>query len=164
MFYKTKISPKLISLVFGILVVCFAITFYVFAAWDQPDNNPPQDNITSPLNSGIVGQSKSGGLLFNTGGAEYGLIVDQGRLGIGTASPLEVLDLGSGNFTTTGGIMTGYIQADEYRSSFGNQGATFNVYFDAVGWVPVNAPDPRCKMDFENGLLVSSYLCGPPGW
>ena len=32
---KKQISPKIVSLIFAILVICFAIAFYV-VAWEEP--------------------------------------------------------------------------------------------------------------------------------
>ncbi|MFH1777000.1 MAG: hypothetical protein ABH952_05515 [Candidatus Omnitrophota bacterium] len=76
-------SPKLISFTFGILVLTFLVSFYVIA-WTEPGQSPPQGNVAAPLNTGNVGQSKEGGLILNTGGAEKGLIIDKGKVCIGT--------------------------------------------------------------------------------
>ena len=92
---KKQVSSKIVSLVFSVLVICFAIAFYV-VAWNEPAAPPPGGNIPAPLNTGPTGQSKEGGLILNTGGAATGLIIDQGAVGIGTTSPSvgeEVLKL-----------------------------------------------------------------------
>jgi len=89
---KKQISYKVISLVFSVLVVCFAIAFYA-VAWSEPTQSPPGGNVPTPLNTGSTGQSKAGGLILNTGGAANGLIVANGRVGIGTASPKAALDV-----------------------------------------------------------------------
>ena len=97
MFYKP--SSKIVSLVFSVLVLCFAIGFYIFAQWQEPPQPPPGGNIPAPLNVGPVGQAKIGGLIINTGGAPVGFIVDddgdsiKGRVGIGTTNPTEKLDV-----------------------------------------------------------------------
>ena len=57
-----KISPKIISLTFGVLVVCFAIGFYAVAVWTEPGTTPPGSNVDAPVNVGIISQTKSGGL------------------------------------------------------------------------------------------------------
>ncbi|MFH1780668.1 MAG: hypothetical protein ABH841_01555 [Candidatus Nealsonbacteria bacterium] len=80
---NTTVSPKLIALTFGVLVISFLATFYV-VAWTEPSQAPPAGNVAAPLNSGNVGQSKEGGLILNTGGAVNGLIIDKGNLCIGT--------------------------------------------------------------------------------
>ena len=58
---KQKLSPKLISLTFGILVICFAIGFYVFA-WIDPSAAPPGGNVDAPVNVGSTAQTKTGNL------------------------------------------------------------------------------------------------------
>jgi len=84
MLNKTKIS---------LLILIFSIIFTIgVKAWVEPVDT---ENIVSPLNSGLTGQSKLGSLILNLGGAVYGLIVDQGFVGIGTQSPKGVLDVSS---------------------------------------------------------------------
>jgi len=94
-----KISSKLVSLSFGILVLIFAFAFYI-SAWTEPAAVPPGSNAATPLNVSNVGQSKAGGLILNTGGAPVGLIVQNGSVGIGTTdpqSPLHILRTGIAN-------------------------------------------------------------------
>lgn len=78
------ISPKIVALVFSVLAVSFLTAFYVIA-WQEPTQSPPNDNVPAPLNAGPVGQSKAGGLILNTGGAENGLIIDKGKICLGTS-------------------------------------------------------------------------------
>jgi len=52
-----------------------------------PACEPPDCNVPAPLNVGSTEQSKSGGLILNTGGADDGLIIDKGNVGIGTTDP-----------------------------------------------------------------------------
>ncbi|MDP3785148.1 MAG: hypothetical protein Q8R12_03705, partial [bacterium] len=68
----------------------FALQLFAF---QEPSSSPPLGNVPAPLNISSSGQSKSGGLILNTGGASYGLIVDQGNVGIGTQSPTQKLDV-----------------------------------------------------------------------
>ena len=49
------------ALTFGILVVCFAIGFYVIA-WQEPTQEPPADNVPPPINVGTEPQAKAGRL------------------------------------------------------------------------------------------------------
>ena len=88
MSFKTQISQKIVSLVFSILVVCFAIGFYVFA-WEEPPAPPPGGNVPAPLNTGKDAQTKLGPLFLNTSlfPGEPGFVVAQGNVGIGTMSP-----------------------------------------------------------------------------
>jgi len=55
------VSPKIIALAFGVLVVSFAVGFYVFA-WQEPTEAPPEGNVPTPLNVGDVAQTKEGDL------------------------------------------------------------------------------------------------------
>jgi len=47
-----KISPKVISLIFGILVICFAVGFYIFA-WTGPTASPPNNNTSLSLGGSL---------------------------------------------------------------------------------------------------------------
>jgi len=68
MFLKTKVSSRLVSLIFSILVICFAVSFYIFA-WQEPSGGAaPEGNTNPPLHSGVSGQSKIGGLTLNVSG------------------------------------------------------------------------------------------------
>ncbi len=91
-FFNEQLSPKTVSLVFSILILCFVIGFYVIA-WIPPDQSPPGGNVPAPLNVGPDGQEKAGGLILNTGGAENGLIVDKGNVGIGITNPTRKLEV-----------------------------------------------------------------------
>ena len=112
---KKQVSPKIVSLTFGVLVVSFMIAFYVFA-WTEPISPPPAGNVPAPLNTGSHGQEKIGGLVLNTGGAPTGLIVDQGNVGIGTTSNLN----SKLNILTDGG--SGGLQIGNNLASLTNGG------------------------------------------
>jgi hypothetical protein len=60
-FLPVKIS-KITSLIFGILVLCFAIGFYIYAAWNEPSANPPLGNVEAPINISGIAQTKAGDL------------------------------------------------------------------------------------------------------
>jgi hypothetical protein len=66
-----------------ILGITISICISVLFAWTKPTLNPPQGNVSGPINISSSGQSKAGGLILNTGGASTGLIVDKGNVGIG---------------------------------------------------------------------------------
>jgi ethanolamine utilization microcompartment shell protein EutS len=79
--------------------IIFAITFGIFfaiaisLAWTEPSQPPPYGNIAAPLNVGPNAQAKLGGLVLNWGGATTGLIVARGNVGIGTITPMAMLDI-----------------------------------------------------------------------
>jgi hypothetical protein len=80
-------------------------------AWAPPGASPPASNVAAPLNVGPTGQSKEGGLILNTGGATYGLIIDQGKVGIGTTEPSEKLDV-NGDIRIRGKVSCGKLYTD----------------------------------------------------
>lgn len=71
---EKKISPKIASLVFGILVICFVVVSFVFASWSTQTTAPGND-APAPLNVSSTAQGKLG------------------SLGIGTTSPQTTLDV-----------------------------------------------------------------------
>lgn len=69
-------------------------------AWTQAPANPPGSNVSPPLNQGGLSQAKAAGLLLNTGNNANGLIVQYGKVGIGTLAPgykLQVGEAGDGS-------------------------------------------------------------------
>ena len=79
-------------------------------AWTEPTVAPPNGNVGAPLNTGSLGQYKVGGLMLNTGDGTYapaanGLIVQNGSVGIGTASPVAKLEVSGGPIKATGGLI-----------------------------------------------------------
>ncbi len=82
---------KNIGTILGIVSSVFFLSFVIFA-WTGPPGTPPycpteEPGCETPLHTGTVGQSKTGGLLLNVGGASTGLIVEHGNVGIGTLTP-----------------------------------------------------------------------------
>ncbi|MFH1423454.1 MAG: hypothetical protein ABIG29_00670 [Candidatus Nealsonbacteria bacterium] len=59
-----QVSPKIVALAFGILVISFAVAFYV-VAWTEPTSTPPGGNVATPLNISSAGQIKTGNLVVN---------------------------------------------------------------------------------------------------
>ena len=91
---KIMLSSKLASLIFSILILCFAVVSLSYAAWTAPTSAPPNDTTTPTfLNTGD-GQIKQGGLLLgHASGVTNGLLVENGNVGIGTTSPATKLDV-----------------------------------------------------------------------
>ncbi|MDP2820821.1 MAG: hypothetical protein Q8O39_01275 [bacterium] len=105
-FFKSPITGFVLGTTISICLLSVSILF----AWTEPTLNPPQGNISGPINISNTGQSKAGGLILNTGGAAVGLVVDKGNVGIGTANPknkLEVTGIGNVVFNTSGNVGIG---------------------------------------------------------
>ena len=85
---KKEVSYKAISLIFSVLVFCFAIAFYV-VGWDDPTEPPPSGNVAAPLNTGLVEQRKAGALRLGglTVDSQTLLATDSGNVGIGAIAP-----------------------------------------------------------------------------
>ena len=73
----------------------FSIGLQTFA-FTQPSTSPPNANAYAPLNTGPSVQTKAGGLILNTGGAQNGLTVQFGNVGIGTTNPAAKLSVAGG--------------------------------------------------------------------
>ena len=83
---KKQISPKIVSLIFSILVICFAIAFYAFS-WTGPTAPPPGGNVDPPINIGGTSQYKSGALGIGGVFHAYSNAIIDGKVGIGTTDP-----------------------------------------------------------------------------
>jgi len=82
---KTQ-TPQILSLAFGVLVICFAIASYALG-WTEPTENPPGGNVGAPLNTGPNTQEKQGGLILNRGGISSTGLEVFGNIRLGGASP-----------------------------------------------------------------------------
>ena len=127
------VSPKITALTFGILTICFLIAFYV-VAWQEPAQSPPEGNVPAPLNVGPEGQSKEGGLILNTGGALYGLIVDQGLTKLGGSLILHPISRPTSP-------ETGQIYFDQNNQAL--------YYYNGTTWIRIG---PECTTSEHCGL------------
>src|SRR3989344_6735092 len=84
---------SLFSEILKVAILGSVMVVFQAVAFTEPTQSPPDGNVPAPLNVSSFGQSKSGGLILNTGGAATGLIVDKGSVGIGTQSPTQKLDV-----------------------------------------------------------------------
>ncbi len=182
---KKEISYKIVALVFGILVICFAVAFYAIG-FTEPKDNPPEGNVSLPLNTSNIPQSKEGGLILNTGGATNGLIVAKGNVGIGTGTtttPQAKLDIrgdgvaGGIYFKNSGGeIFRNYFvdsssDADFYMTYSGSGGADIIVQSDGdvvlvrddTGNVGIGKGNPTEKLEVDGNIYASGQVCDSNG-
>jgi len=93
---KKQINYKIVSLIFAVFVICFAIAFYAIATWQEPTTDPPGGNVSPPINTGLTSQIKSGALgvegLFTADNSVY-LATVGGNVGIGTSDPRAKLHI-----------------------------------------------------------------------
>ena len=103
---QKQISPKITAISFGVLVILFAVGFYIFA-WQEPSSAPPAGNVDTPLNAGATAQTKTGNLVVNAlgiSGTGNALLVPNGNVGIGTPGPNYKLDVQNGQINVSGGL------------------------------------------------------------
>ncbi len=90
---KSKILRDLCTKAFAVFVlVAFAFISHTLA-WTSPSAPPTGGNSNAPFNADSATQTKVGGLVLNAGNAEYGLVVPFGKVGIGTNTPSETLEV-----------------------------------------------------------------------
>lgn len=142
---KKQISSKRVSLIFGILVICFLVVFYIFA-WTEPIVSPPGGNVAAPLNTSGTGQTKTGWLAFpvfydSTDYPSY-FIDPQGAVGGASVK------------------VKGYIQAEGgYKSSIG--GVVYTGLTKTINVVYYQSGYGTCTLTFKNGLLTAT-TCPEP--
>ena len=158
---------KEIILLFSFLFFGFLIS-YIVLAWTEPTQSPPGGNVPAPINVGPVGQAKEGGLILNTGGAEYGLIVDKGKVGIGTAAPGQKLDV-AGNINYTGQLtkldvadrFTATVRAADFLLGYsGRRGSPGRALVDLGGSLALNYAGDWGKTEIHGGI---TYIAGNVG-
>src|SRR4030042_3539691 len=139
----TKVDYKAITLILGLIAFSFLFVWYVFA-WTEPSAVPPGDNVKAPLNVGPIAQAKEGMLwLAYNPGVPIGLIVEYGKVGIGTTNPgntLTILSPGmsGGSNGVTLSAVTGAQGWDTAFYRFGHDGGGMNrglFYNSAAGRV-----------------------------
>jgi len=123
----------------------------------------PTSNVPAPLHVGIEGQSKAGGLILNTGGANIGLIIDKGLVGLGLRDPKQKLDvaglvratglcIGSDCRTSwpLGGQANAYLKTCKFRAGLLNPNectATCNAGDKATDGVTIETLAQRGSVD-----------------
>ena len=171
---KIKISLFFIIAIF--LVLGLSVSFQsLLAAWTAPAANPPtcatgNAGCDAPLNAGPLIQLKSGALWLNTNGlSPYGLIVENGNVGIGATGPwtdlvvgktsgIPQLDLGKNNqnfMSLRYDISTGV----SYIYSYLNNAVSNLALLPGGGYVGIGTTAPHGKLD----VAGNSHLLGSGG-
>lgn len=149
-----------------------AALFFLFIAassvlgWVSPAVAPPEGNVSAPLNITATGQTKSGGLILNTGGAANGLIVDKGKVGIGTTDP------GSFLLKVAGAISASSNKISEVAAPVASDDVATKGYVDAQaggGGVAIIKPYVSPRVLIGSAFCCSARLIGTispitPGW
>jgi len=158
---------KTFAVYFGVLVMIFVLNYLVLA-WTEPSVTPPSGNVAAPLNVGNIAQSKSGGLVVNTGNATTGLVVAYGNVGIGTTSPSQKLEV-KGSILATEDVCNsaGYCLS-QMAALIGSQllvnfNHTYKNCTDAGGTVtPIDVAFPLCR--FINAASCPSSWAQYKNW
>ena len=148
---------KLVSILPQIMTSLFLVGFVAFA-WQEPSATPPGGNVFSPINVGNIGQTKQGGLILNTGGAPNALIINQGKVGIGTTNPQDQLHIEANNLARlrlkeTNSWET--VLESTWQNTFNiwNQGGVrFTIKDDKVG---IGTQTPSEKLEVQGNVKIS---------
>lgn len=163
------------------LVSAVLAPFVVFAAWSNPSQNPPGGNASDPINTSLLGQVKQGVLSvsFGTPQNSPGFIVNDGRVGIGSSTPVAKLSIDDGagiaNVLNLGGdrivglqeIPLNWNEAAsryyvDYRVSVATSTETGwvwsgnNLYNTNTGNVGIGTTNPGAKLDIVGSTNISA--------
>ena len=192
------LKKSLLFIIAIILVLGLSISFQsLLAAWTAPAANPPtcatgNAGCDAPLNAGPLIQLKSGALWLNTNGlSPYGLIVENGKVGIGTVAPQDKLDVEGGSIVVN--RYSGYSASGLYLSStigpthynwritaqdqvgaaleFGPSTAPGSLTWDTPkmvimqsGNVGIGTTNPNAKLSTYNQTCPSGWNCHISTW
>lgn len=79
-----------------LIAMCFSLGLGIAFAWTDPTTVPPPTgtNVPAPINASAAGQVKQGNLIItNSAGLANGLIVVNGKVGLGTTGPAAKLEV-----------------------------------------------------------------------
>ena len=150
-----------------ILTLGLSISYQsLLAAWSAPLANPAtcltgNPGCDEPLNAGSLLQTKSGALWINTGGiSPYGLIVENGKVGIGVITPTAALDIQNGNGIIRQKNLTTMVTGT--LSAVDTQAKRFEIARVAIDYLNWNAVGPiEIDLDevyWSQGLKKKYYV------
>ena len=105
-------THRLIIPIFAVLftaAVSFGLNTFA-ATFAEPSGTPPANNAAAPLDTSANANTKAGPLTVNSGivtgtaGPTYGLLVQSGKVGIGTLTPAQKLSVTGVIESTSGGF------------------------------------------------------------
>lgn len=170
---SSKIKSLFINTIPVIIISSFIVSAFIYA-WQEPTENPPEGNAPAPLNVSNIYQEKLGPLVLNRGGANYGLIVEKGRVGFGTTNPDR-------DFTIRSTISSAYMNIKDYSgrevllgvdsngailSAMSNHALIFRTIniermrINSSGNVGIGTVNPTAKLEVAGQIKITG---GHPG-
>ena len=181
---KKEIIQNIKSIIFALVLVIGVSYVSAYTTWLPPTAAPVGNNPDAPIYVGSSGQSKIGGLTLNTGGATNGLIVENGKVGIGTTTPQHALDISSSGSETTLGLLNtsgspgamrlitaggvNYIQSGKAFSNNSSADLKFTSIWGGTTWmtikssgnVGIGTDSPTEKLEV-NGNIKANMVFNP---
>jgi len=173
-------THRLIIPIFAVLftaAVSFGLNTFA-ATFAEPSGTPPANNAAAPLDTSANANTKAGPLTVNSGivtgtaGPTYGLLVQSGKVGIGTLTPTQPLEVAGKIKSSSGGFVfpDGTTQTTAYVAG---TGPTYGFGGAWQFWRSCITPNPytggcSCPSGYGtievyanliSGARLDSYVC-----